>query len=630
MFINMETIPEVPADTTVLDLRFNKIQKIPIGTFPQLPHLNTLLLNNNEIQELEEGSFEGLPELRNLYLYKNKIQTIHPNTFRQIPHLEQLFLHNNELSKFPENLFDANTNLRRLRLDSNSLVCDCDMMWLADMLKEKSGYTQAAVICRYPSKFHGRSLMSIAKEDFHCEKPKIVMQPKDVDVTFGNTVYFSCRAEGDPNPEIIWSHNDNVINTNVEERYNILQNGTLMIESAQDSDKGVYECIARNAAGTVKTGKAELRYMGDQEIPKFMEVPNDITAVEGDDAELPCHAMGNPRPDITWTHNSDPISNNIRARKLDNGALVISNIRVSDAGQYECSASNSMKTISSSARIRVLVRPVILSAPADVSIVQGSTVDFACEARGDTQPVLTWTKDGELLRNTGRYQILKNGEMLRIHNVVASDQGTYTCKAENAAGSITASGRLRMVENAVPSFSQSSELVSATGGTDIKLICAAEGKPDPVYDWMRDGRVLQSRNRFIIHAGELSITNVQAHDAGRFDCVAENSLGKSTRSIFLQVQGTNTARIGDQFVSNAIPQATRQVNSAVNTTISQLFDPTRSHTVQDLLSAFRYPTPEALDLEQKKYLNRHLRLFSVMSVKVTAIIWMDMKHLTKS
>lgn len=42
------------------------------------------------------------------------------------------------------------------------------------------------------------------------EKPKITMQPKDVDVSFGNTVYFTCRAEGDPNPEIMWFHNEYV------------------------------------------------------------------------------------------------------------------------------------------------------------------------------------------------------------------------------------------------------------------------------------------------------------------------------------------------------------------------------------------------------------------------------------
>lgn len=44
-----------------------------------------------------------------------------------------------------------------------------------------------------------------------------------------------------------------------EGRYNILEDGTLMIEDARDTDEGSYECIARNTAGEVKTEAVELR-----------------------------------------------------------------------------------------------------------------------------------------------------------------------------------------------------------------------------------------------------------------------------------------------------------------------------------------------------------------------------------
>ena len=43
------------------------------------------------------------------------------------------------------------------------------------------------------------------------EKPRFTMEPRDVDVTFGNTAYFTCRAEGSPNPEISWYHNKCVV-----------------------------------------------------------------------------------------------------------------------------------------------------------------------------------------------------------------------------------------------------------------------------------------------------------------------------------------------------------------------------------------------------------------------------------
>ena len=51
--------------------------------------------------------------------------------------------------------------------------------------------------------------------------------------------------------------------------------------------------------------------------------------------------------------------------------------------------------------------------------------------------------------------------------------------------------------------------------------------------------------------------------------------------------GTSISRPGDRFVSNAIVEATSRVNSAVNSTLSQLFDRSRHHTVSDLIAAFR-------------------------------------------
>lgn len=42
---------------------------------------------------------------------------------------------------------------------------------------------------------------------FSSEVPRITSEPQDVDVTSGNTVYFTCRAEGNPKPQIIWLRN---------------------------------------------------------------------------------------------------------------------------------------------------------------------------------------------------------------------------------------------------------------------------------------------------------------------------------------------------------------------------------------------------------------------------------------
>ncbi|KAK7488478.1 hypothetical protein BaRGS_00020263, partial [Batillaria attramentaria] len=593
--IELETIPRnIPADTTVLDLRFNKIKSIPRGTFEGLSSLNTLLLNNNEIENLEAGSFDGLPELRYLYLYKNKLVTLDSDVLENLPKLEQIFLHSNQISRLPKGIFQHTPHLRRIRLDSNALVCDCDMMWLADMLKENHGYTQAAATCEYPQSLQGRSLMSINKEDFHCEPPTITMEPRDVDVTFGNTVYFTCRAEGKPNPEIMWMHNNNMVEIS-NERFSLLHDGTLMIEDAQDDDQGSYECIARNVAGEVHSNQVELRYFGEPVVPTFTRRPQDIVAVEGETVQFICMASGHPRPTMSWTKDMQQFGLDPRLVQREDGTLVINNVQESDRGEYQCYASNSVQTISTSAHLSVRMRPVITHPPADISTVEGNPANFTCDASGDPQPRITWYRQGVEVQTGREFELLSDGHVLVVRQVTRTLQGTYTCRADSAAGSIASNARLIVVENSTPTFSQRSDSVSAIVGTDITLRCVATGQPEPLYEWMRDGRIVQSRNRITVNAGTLTINNVNLQDSGRYDCVAENVVGRAAKSIFLQVQGTSVSRPGDRFVSNAIVEATNRVNSAVNNTLAQLFDRNRHITVSDLIAAFRYPSPAALE-----------------------------------
>lgn len=48
------------------------------------------------------------------------------------------------------------------QLDSNSLICDCGLMWLSDMLKD--GHLQAAVTCDQPSTMAGKQFAQAINE----------------------------------------------------------------------------------------------------------------------------------------------------------------------------------------------------------------------------------------------------------------------------------------------------------------------------------------------------------------------------------------------------------------------------------------------------------------------------------
>lgn len=52
----------------------------------------------------------------------------------------------------------------------------------------------------------------------------------------------------------------NKIDMKDDNRLNLLQDGTLMIQNTKESDKGIYQCMAKNVAGEVKTQEVVLRY----------------------------------------------------------------------------------------------------------------------------------------------------------------------------------------------------------------------------------------------------------------------------------------------------------------------------------------------------------------------------------
>ncbi|XP_045569678.1 roundabout homolog 3-like [Salmo salar] len=80
--------------------------------------------------------------------------------------------------------------------------------------------------------------------------------------------------------------------------------------------------------------------------------------------------------------------------------------------------------------------------PVNQVVLADDTVDFLCEAHGDPAPTIRWRREeGELPR--GRSDI-RNDHSLRLTQVRAEDEGTYTCVSENSMGKAEASGSLQV------------------------------------------------------------------------------------------------------------------------------------------------------------------------------------------
>ncbi|MGH0149173.1 UNVERIFIED_CONTAM: hypothetical protein FKN15_062838, partial [Acipenser sinensis] len=622
MHLILESVPAVSPQTTILDLRFNRIKDIQPGSFRRLKNLNTLLLNNNQIRRIPRGVFEDLENLKYLYLHFNQIETLEPESFTHLPKLERLRLDSNALNcdctllwlaallkqyaesgnaqaaatcEYPRSLQGrsvATLTAQELNCDSNALNCDCTLLWLAALLKQyaESGNAQAAATCEYPRSLQGRSVATLTAQELNCEIPRITSEPQDVDVTSGNTVYFTCRAEGNPKPEIIWLRNNNELDMRDDSRLNLLEDGTLMIQDTRETDQGVYQCMAKNIAGEVMTSQVTLRYFGAPSRPSFVIQPQNTEVLVGESITLECSATGQPHPRISWTKgDGTPLPSDSRIAITSSGGLFIQNINQADGGQYTCFASNNVDTIHAAAYIIVQATPQFTVIPEDQVVVEGHTVDLTCEAQGYPRPEIAWTRGGSPLPTDRRHVVLSTGT-LRIASVAPHDQGQYECLAINIVGSVRTAVQLTVQHRVTPVFTSAPRDLTVESGSDVQIPCSAQGEPEPVVTWNKDGvQVTESGKFHVSPEGFLAIRDVGPADQGRYECVARNTIGYSSVSMVLTVQVHEISRNGDPFVAISIKEAIDTVDRAIDTTRRNLFDSNNPRTPSDLLALFRYP-----------------------------------------
>ncbi|XP_021933010.1 peroxidasin isoform X6 [Zootermopsis nevadensis] len=645
MFLQLDKVPEVPPETTILDLRFNKIREIPANAFKNLKHLNTLLLNNNHIIRLQNGVFNGLKDLRYLYLYKNRVREIESKVFQGLTKLEQLFLHNNKLQRIPVGAFKNLEALKRLRLDSNALICDCEMMWLVQMLQEKLRGTQAAATCQYPVVMQGKSLTAMTETDFHCKKPKITEDPHDVEVTFGGTVFFTCKAEGDPVPDIVWMRDSNEINMG-DPRYSKLADGTLMIENTLDSDMGVYECMAKSPAGEAKSRAAKMHYQKTKEKPQFRRTPLDQEVEQGSTVRLYCAALGQPHPDITWSHDDIPIVSGDRFEISSDNTLTITDVQREDAGHYKCSAANFVGRITSVANVKVneslsKVVPSFTTHPENLTLKSGGLAELQCAADGTPAPTITWFKDGHRIVPGGRNSFSSTGQQLYIQHAKESDSGLYTCRAQNSVGFKETSAHLVVSgvhrdtstqyfaqrDGPVPRLVITPYNMDAPSGSTIEIPCKAEGDPKPTITWTKDGATLLLTKRHRISSvGSLYISNISQEDAGTYECSVVNSNGRTRAHGNLRVKEESMMGPGDRFVHIAFQEASKAVDRAVNDTLTKLFTRDRgakNSSPNELFRLLRFPNAaarnvaRAADIYERTLINVRKHVEAGMNINLT-------------
>ncbi|XP_042558941.1 protein tyrosine phosphatase receptor type Db isoform X2 [Clupea harengus] len=182
--------------------------------------------------------------------------------------------------------------------------------------------------------------------------------------------------------------------------------------------------------------------------------------------------------------------------------------------------------------------------PTDQIGVQGGAASFVCQANGDPQPRIVWSKKGKKVSNQ-RFEVIDfedgSGSVLRIQPLrTPRDEAIYECVATNSAGEISTSTSLTVLREdqlpqGFPSIDMGPQLKVVERSRTATMLCAASGTPDPEITWFKDflpvdtsnnnGRIKQLRSGGTPIRGALQIDQSEETDQGKYECIATNSEG---------------------------------------------------------------------------------------------------------
>ncbi|XP_030327410.1 roundabout homolog 2 isoform X17 [Strigops habroptila] len=415
----------------------------------------------------------------------------------------------------------------------------------------------AAILMLWSHQISGQGQGSrLRQEDF---PPRIVEHPSDVIVSKGEPTTLNCKAEGRPTPTIEWYKDGERVETDKDDPRShrmLLPSGSLFFlrivhGRRSKPDEGSYVCVARNYLGEAVSRNAslEVALLRDD----FRQNPTDVVVAAGEPAILECQPpRGHPEPTIYWKKDKVRIDDREERISIRGGKLMISNTRKSDAGMYTCVGTNIVgERDSDPAELTVFERPTFLRRPINQVVLEEEAVDFRCQVQGDPTPTVRWKKDDADLPR-GRYDI-KDDYTLRIKKAMSTDEGTYTCIAENRVGKVEASATLTVRARPVapPQFVVRPRDQIVAQGRTATFPCETKGNPQPAVFWQKEGsqnllfpnQPLQPNSRYSVSpTGDLTITNIQRSDAGYYICQALTVAGSILAKAQLEVTDVLTDR----------------------------------------------------------------------------------------
>ncbi|CAH1395285.1 unnamed protein product [Nezara viridula] len=324
-------------------------------------------------------------------------------------------------------------------------------------------------------------------EEMEPARPVLQIPLKDQSVFEGKKVRLDCVIVAQPEPEVIWYHNNQPVKESPD--IQLVFHGdrcSLIIEEALVEDSGTYRVVAINSAGEATSQctlnvtavdkktepKPTLPETVEEGKPVFKKLLSDTLVKVGETVSLECIVDGKPTPTVTWSLNNIELqqSNRIHMSQDAEGLclLKIKDIKPEDRGVYTAKAINQLGEAKCFSQLIVKTpvtlesletqasqtqhmtpeeRPAFKELFSDVVVTEGSSAKFECIVTGKPTPKVKWFFNDEPVSGKD-FLISTSGfrEVLSIPEAKKSLSGKITCTAENHLGKASLAANLAVVE----------------------------------------------------------------------------------------------------------------------------------------------------------------------------------------
>ncbi|XP_076481711.1 terribly reduced optic lobes isoform X8 [Bombus vancouverensis nearcticus] len=347
----------------------------------------------------------------------------------------------------------------------------------------------------------------------------------------GETIVITCVTSLITN--LTWSRERNPLPHTASQR-----DGVLTIVNPTPYDSGIYVCTSTSYIGMTNS-TINITVTSRTPAPFVKVTPEKQTVPQGNIAEIRCLTSREPGEHLTWSKYLQPLSSNVRQV---GDTLRIVDIQIADRGIYVCRVTGPSGTHEASAMIEVERRepPLVEIYPKNVPPVtlDGST-DLQCRATGIPMPELHWSHESgrPLPHNIKQLP----GGVLRLTNITASDGGSYVCTAINPAGTNSAMVYIEVQSMPVISISPQSGMLHVRPGDRVRLLCSANGFPEPSVTWSRHPNVVSLTTNELAapHQAVYEIHSASSSDEGSYICHASSRVGTTEERVYIRVEDIN-------------------------------------------------------------------------------------------